>query len=194
MEEKRLMALDSLKINGLTKNNEEYLAYWYSYETGRRNIGRNTYYGWIIGSPKIDKYAIRKGKKIISYLISTMGDFEEKLEVEPITYYGYGNNIISNFKLKCKDKNGNNVLIDFASGDDVDYPSVLSVVTEDEIKQLALFFPHSELSHAFNIIRVIDQSSNPYYKEKLIAEYKKQFEENTDNLDNEKNSLTRVRK
>ena len=198
MEEKRLIALNNLKLNGLTKYNEEYLAYWYSSETGRRNIGRNTYYGWTLGSPKIDKYAIKKGKKIISYLISTMGDFEENLEVEPIPYHcAAKNTTIFNFKLKCKDKNDNNVLIDFESGDPIDYPSILSVVTEDKIKQLKLFFPHSELSHVFNIIRVIDQSSNPYYKEKLMAEYKKLFEENTNNLDDENiesNNLTRVRK
>lgn len=56
------MALNNLKLNGLTKYNEKYLTYWYSYEARRRNIDRNIYYGWKLGSPKIDKYAIRKGK------------------------------------------------------------------------------------------------------------------------------------
>lgn len=54
------MALNNLKLNGLTKYNEKYLTYWYSYEARRRNIDRNIYYGWKLGSPKIDKYAIKK--------------------------------------------------------------------------------------------------------------------------------------
>ena len=61
IEEKCLMALNNIKLNGLTKYNEKYLTYWYSYEA-RRNIDRNIYYGWKLGSLKIDKYAIRKGE------------------------------------------------------------------------------------------------------------------------------------
>lgn len=166
MDKQKVQSLiKSLDILGLTDKDLDELAHWYSYFTNRREDGHQTGFGYMLGSPIIDKKAQKKGTMLFGNVLNELDDFESPLIVESLDFEGI------DLCLKCSNKSGEKLVIAFQHGDLIDLPTCISLIGHSNVKIAKIMLDKKAGIHKLSYSDAETQGLSEHFKEIYHSAY-----------------------